>query len=193
MRRIATELGVATMSLYRLIPRKEDLVLAMADATFAEQRPSARVGDWRAQLELSAHVQWRHYRRHPWLPQVVSITRPQALPNGMAHTEWALGAFDGLGLDATTVLHAAITLFAYVRGMALSLEVQARDEQDTGLTDDEWMQVQEPALSALMAGRFPRLVRLTAGEVDMDLESLFEFGLQRLLDGYAELIATGMA
>lgn len=189
MRRIARDLGVATMSLYRHLPRKEDLVLAMVDLTFFERRPPARVGDWRVQLELSARQQWEHYRRHPWVAQVMSFTRPQALPHGMAHTEWALGAFDGLGLDAPVVLHATVTLFAYVRGMALNLEAQQRDEQDTGLSDDEWMQDQSPVLSAMMAGRFPRLTSIANRDLDLTLDSLFEFGLERLLDGYGALIA----
>ena len=189
MRRVAGALGMATMSLYRHVPHKEELVLLMADAAFGEQPPPARrVGGWRAQLDREARVQWAGYKRHRWLAQVVSLTRPQVLPNGIAHTEWTLGAFDGLGLDPTTALHATVTLFGYVRGIALNLESQARDEQDSGVTDDEWMRNQDRVFAEIFAGRFPRLAGLLTGPIALDLESLFDFGLQRLLDGYATLL-----
>jgi AcrR family transcriptional regulator len=189
MRRVAGALGVATMSLYRHVPHKEELVLLMADAAFGERPPPARrVGDWRAQLDREARVQWAGYKRHRWLAQVVSLTRPQVLPNGIAHTEWTLGAFDGLGLDPTTALHATVTLFGYVRGIALNLETQARDEQDSGVTDDEWMRSQDGVFAEIFADRFPRLAALLTGPIALDLESLFDFGLHRLLDGYATLL-----
>ncbi len=42
MRRVATELGVATMSLYRHVADKDDLLLKMMDAAFGECRFPAR-------------------------------------------------------------------------------------------------------------------------------------------------------
>lgn len=193
MRRVASTLGVATMSTYRHVAQKGELVLLMADAAFAEERPPVSVQGWRERLEASARAQWNAYRRHPWLAQVVSVTRPQAMPHGVAHTEVMLSAFDGLGLGAGDILHATVTLVAYVRGVAMNLEPQARDEQDSGVSDEEWMRGQETVYAALSAGRFPHLARMTARPVDLDLESLFEFGLQRLLDGYAGLIGRAAA
>src|SRR3954464_7038139 len=53
MRRVATALGVPTMSLYRHIPGKDDLILAMIDAAYGEiQLPATRPAGWRAQLDL---------------------------------------------------------------------------------------------------------------------------------------------
>src|SRR6266700_1658710 len=100
IRRVAAELGIATMSLYRYVPGKDELVLLMADAALGEDRlPAPPPPGWRAQLELSARLQWTLYRRHPWVPHVISMTRPQLLPNGVAHTEWALRALHGLGFE----------------------------------------------------------------------------------------------
>ncbi|MEK8108982.1 TetR/AcrR family transcriptional regulator C-terminal domain-containing protein [Micromonospora sp. M12] len=39
-------------------------------------------------------------------------------------------------------------------------------------------------MGLLAAGEFPHLSRLTRSTVDLNVESLFEFGLQRLLDGW---------
>jgi DNA-binding transcriptional regulator YhcF (GntR family) len=190
MRRIATELGVATMSLYRYVPGKDELILRMADAAFAEAVfPAPPPPGWRAQLAVAARLQWATYRRHPWLAQVVSVTRLQAVPNLLAHAEWVLRAVDGLGLDAAPMLHVHITLFSHVRGTAVNLEAEAEAEQYTGMTGEQWMEVQSPAFVAIMAsGDTPTFARVTTQpglDFDADLETLFEFGLQRLLDGFA--------
>jgi hypothetical protein len=179
------------MSLYRHARSKDDLVLMMADAVLGEEPlPDARPPGWRARLELAARHQWATYRRHPWLAHAISITRPQLLPDGMAHTEWMLRAVDGLGLDADTMLHAAVTLIGYVRGIAMNFEAQAQAEQDTGVTDEQWMEAHDSMFRAVLAsGRYPTLSRVAAQPaVELDLDTLFEFGLQRLLDGYATLI-----
>jgi AcrR family transcriptional regulator len=192
MRRVAGELGIPTMSLYRYVPGKDDLVMLMGDTAIGDYPlPAVPPEGWRAQLEYSARLQWAGYRRHPWLAQSISMTRPQLQANGVAHTEWALRALDGLGLEANVRLHAAVTLFGFVRGLATSLEQEAQARAETGITDDEYMAAQDrPMAEFLATGRFPTFARLvTSPGLDLDLESLFEFGLGRLLDGLDSLIA----
>jgi AcrR family transcriptional regulator len=189
MRQLAAELGVATMALYRHVRGRDDLVLAMADAALADAPlPAAPPTGWRARLELLARAQWAVYRRHRWLPHVISMSRPQPLPNGMAHTEWALRATAGFGLDTQTRWQAAVTLMAYVRGIATNLEAQAQAVQDTGLTDEQWVDNHEAMFQRMMSGgRYPTMATLDEA-IDLDLDTVFEFGLHRLLDGYATLI-----
>ncbi|MGA5703611.1 TetR/AcrR family transcriptional regulator C-terminal domain-containing protein [Peterkaempfera bronchialis] len=190
MRRVAAEFGVATMTLYHYVPGKDELVLLMADAALGEQRlPDVPPPGWRARLELLARLQWAVYRSHPWLASVISMTRPQPLLNGIPHTEWALAALDATGLPPDDVLHAAVSLIGYVRGTAVSLETEAEARRDTGLTDQEWLEHEEQSWNETMVAAFPRLARFTTGsEVDLTLDSVFEFGLRRLLDGLAVLI-----
>jgi DNA-binding transcriptional regulator YhcF (GntR family) len=188
MRRIATKLDTATMSLYRHVPGKDDLVILMADTAFTEEPlPTDPPPGWRARLELSSRLQWRACRRHPWLARAISLTRPQVMPNAMMHTEWSLRAL--AGLDPKTMLYAYLTLLGFVRGAAVSLEGEVDAEQDTGMTPDEWMDSQESALRpALATADFPALSELAEHDISFDLDDLFEFGLQRLLDGLAKLI-----
>ncbi|HEY2762864.1 MAG TPA: TetR/AcrR family transcriptional regulator C-terminal domain-containing protein [Pseudonocardiaceae bacterium] len=40
----------------------------------------------------------------------------------------------------------------------------------------------------MATGRFPALERLVGAGYDFDLDALFEFGLQRLLDGFAVVV-----
>lgn len=193
MRQIAAELGVATMSLYRHVRGRDELILAMADAVLAgAPLPDAEPAGWRARLDVLARAQWAVYRRHPWVPHVISIARPQPLPHGMAHTDRALRATAGLGLDRQVRWHVAITLMAYVKGIATNLEMGARAEQDTGLTHDQWVERQQATFQQLMAGGgLATMDALTSGGVDVDLETVFDFGLRRLLDGIAALIEGG--
>jgi AcrR family transcriptional regulator len=185
MRRIATELGAAPMSLYRHVNGKDELLVSMMDSVLGETPLPARPPKgWRAQLELSSRTQWQGFRRHPWLAPALSITRPQLIPNGMRHTEWALRALDGLGLTIQEMMYVHVTLFSHVRGLALNLEAEAQAEQDSGLTSDEWMQTQEHGFRVIAGtGDFPLLDRLVDSETELDLDQLFEFGLGHLLDG----------
>lgn len=111
------------------------------------------------------------------------------MPHGMAHTEAVLQALAGLGLDAQARLHAAIALIAYVRGMALSHEAEVESERESGLDDEAWAAEHDPVFeAAIAAGPFPTLAAISSQPgVALDLESLFAFGLDRLLDGYAAL------
>ncbi|GAA2790230.1 GntR family transcriptional regulator [Kitasatospora paracochleata] len=190
MRRVAAELGVATMSLYRHVADKDDLLLRMMDAAFARWTfPAERPDGWREPLALAARMLWAGFRRHPWLASALSMTRPQIIPTALPFTEWVLGSLEGRGLDAWTAFTTHLTLFNYVRGTAVNVESESTAMADSGLDAEEWMTTQEPALQALIAtGRFPALQRHTAEGYDFDLDRLFEFGLQRLLDGIATLI-----
>ena len=191
LRRIAVDLDVSTMSLYRSIASKDDLLVGMMDALMGEEAwPATPPRGWRAQLEYIARRQWRGYQSHPWLAQIVSLTRPQLAPHAMRHTEWVLRAIDGHGLDSTTRLYIVLTLFGHVRGAATGLESEQQAERDTGIDIEEWMRVHDARFApVIQSGRFPHLAKLdNDADVDFDLTALFEFGLTRLLDGFAALI-----
>ncbi len=185
MRRVAAELGTATMSLYRHVRGKDDLLMLMVESTFARYPLPARPADARAGLEALCRLQWSTYQRHPWLAQWVSMTRPQLIPSAMAHTERAMAILADLGLGVNERLHMAVTLANYVRGTAVNLEPEAQAEQDSGITSHEWMASQDGVMSAIVAsGDFPMFAELAEDEdLDLTLESLFEFGLATLLDG----------
>lgn len=190
MRRIAAEIGVATMSLYRHVADKDDLLIQMMDAVFAEMPlPAEAPEGWRDRLELAAHSLWTMFRRHPWLAPAMSVTRPQPVASAIPYTEWVLATLDSRGLDLQTIFTAHITLFTYIRGTAVNVELETEAEALSGMDNEEWMDAQEPTLQAILAdGRFPVFARLASGGYDFDLDALFEFGLQRLLDGIAVLL-----
>jgi DNA-binding transcriptional regulator YhcF (GntR family) len=187
MRRIAAELGVSTMALYRYVGGKDALVLQMVETAIGDfPFPAKRPSDWRAAIEQAARLQWAAYRRHLWLASAVTLNRPQYLPKLAMHTDAVLRAVAGLDVDASTAMYAAITVFGYVRGVALNLEPEAQAEQDTGVTADEWAALQADRLADLIrTGGLAGFQALADFDFDYDLDQLFDFGLKVLLDGLA--------
>lgn len=191
MRRVAVDLDVAPMSLYRHVRDKDDLLLGMMDAAFGEwQLLEPRSGDgWREVLTDAARELWRVFRRHLWLAPAYSLTRPSLAPSGLAYTEQVLVTLLDRGLKPATAFSMHLILFNYIRGFATSLEMEAAAEADTGVTADEWMDVQKPALEALLADRDLPAFRTVLdsfepGGYDMDVNELFEAGLSYLLNGF---------
>jgi AcrR family transcriptional regulator len=182
---------MATMSIYHYLPGKDELIAAMIDGAFVDDDlPPIPDAGWRARMDLIARLQWTLYRRHPWLAEALSFTRPPLAPRAMRHTEWTLAALDDYGLSGETMTYVAISLASYVRGTAVNLEPEAKAQQDTGMNYVEWMTEQEPRFLEILRGQgFPVLARLAEGVgVDIDLNTLFEFGLDRFLDGLAGVL-----
>ncbi|MFF8787253.1 TetR/AcrR family transcriptional regulator C-terminal domain-containing protein [Streptomyces sp. NPDC015125] len=193
MRGVAARLGVAAMSPYRYVPSKDDLILLMADTAFGEESyPANAPEEWRYRIELSARTLWTLYRKHPWLAQIGSLTRPLLVPNLMVHGEWVLRALDGHGLDPTTLFDIHVLLYSHVQGLAVHLEMEAHAEAATGQSEDQWMDSRTPALRELLeSGRFPTFTKVVGAfedGYDLRLDALFEFGLKALLDGLTSLV-----
>jgi AcrR family transcriptional regulator len=189
MRGIAARLGAATMSTYRHVAGKDDLVLLMADAAFGELPPATDPAlGWRARVEQAVRTLWTLHRRHPWLSQLNPLNRPLPLPGLLAHGEQILAALEGAGLDATATLDVEVLLYSYVQGLAANIEREAHEQAATGMSDDDWRRQQEPAMAA--TGHYPAFARLMAGFTtdgyDLDLDRIFELGLRLLLDGFAQ-------
>jgi len=131
MRRLAGELGMAPMSLYRHVAGREDLERLMLRAVFvASPLPSPPPESPRERLLGVYRLRWRLYRRHRWLATLTGVTRPPLVPEAMSHTERALDALADLGLPLAERGGVAIALTALVRGLALSVaeEVEAEHE-----------------------------------------------------------------
>ena len=187
MRRVATELGAGPMSLYRHVRDKDDLLLRLMDAVLREARlPASAPPGWRPRLEVAARSLWAAFRRHPWLAPALSLTRPQAVAGGLAYTEWVLAALAEAGLATAVAFDVHLTLFTFVRGVAVNLESEAAEVAASGLTSEEWVAAHEHELREITRdGGYPHFTRLVAQGYDLKLDGLFERGLRYLLDGLA--------
>jgi AcrR family transcriptional regulator len=195
MRRVAEHLGVTAMSLYTYVPGKAELLDVMLDAVYAETaRPEHVEGGWRRRLELIARENWALYNRHPWVLQVAT-NRPVLGPNLVAKYDYELRAVEGLGLTDVEMDMVIRLVSDYVHGAVRGALDAAQAEQRTGLTEQEWWDTYAPLLEKVFdPERYPVAARVGAAAGEEFQAGLaparsFEFGLQRLLDGVAALLA----
>jgi hypothetical protein len=138
---------------------------------------------------VAARLLWTMFQRHPWAAELMSMTRPQLMPNLLDYTEWTLGPLRELGVDVNTMMFFHLTVFGHVRSTAMNLNAETQAEQDTGMTADEWVETQGATPRDLVtSGRYPTFEHVIGQSFDFDLDTLFEFGLRRLLDGFEVLL-----
>ncbi|MEU5000751.1 TetR/AcrR family transcriptional regulator [Streptomyces sp. NPDC021622] len=192
MRRLSTELGTGTMSLYRYVPGKADLLDLMLDRVYAPpedpEGAAPWTGGWREGVEAYARETLVLYRRHPWLLQV-NQARPVLGPGAVGGLDRTLSRIKPMGLTDPELIGVIVMTEGYVTGVARTQVHEIEAVRKTGLSDREFWEAQAPALDRIMrSGRYPTLAGLSEDAFGADFDH-FEFGLQRLLDGLDVLVA----
>lgn len=186
MRRLAEDLGVATMGLYRYVAGKDDVYELMIDTVHAEI--TLPPGDWRAVARGYARQARDAGLAHPWLTEILSRSPTVLTPSLMAIAEQVLVSLDGLGLDVDSMMAAFTTVIAFTRGAVAGESAQREalrrqggsDEDDPRLTYQPWVQWM------MDSGRYPTLTRYVIdGSNEDDEHWQFEIGLECVLDGIA--------
>ena len=192
MGRVAERLGFTTMSLYRYVASKDDLLALMFDAAMDPVPTRGRRRGWRRGLHRWAHELMASYRRHPWALDI-PITGPPALPNQLAWLDWGLAELEGTGLGAAERLSVMLLLSGYVRNVAqLTRDITSSTPAPARPPPRSASSTRRCSSSSSPRDRFPHLHAavfaglLTDGSAEDDLE--FEFGLQRVLDGIEALV-----
>jgi AcrR family transcriptional regulator len=188
MARVASALGFTTMSLYRYVTSKDDLLLLMQDAVADLELPEPPEDDWRAGLARWTAASLDVFVRHPWYSRIPVSGVPMT-PNVLRIVDTALRAMRAVPLRDEEKLATVLLLASYVRGVG---DVQS-DLLTSGAPEDEATGARFAAALAQLvtADRFPDLAPLiesgvyTASELDD-----FRFGLERLLDGIQRFIET---
>lgn len=208
--RIAGELGVTAMSLYRHVGSKDELLQLMVDAASEPDDPGARdAGDapgapaaastvpapadgdrWREGLHRWALDLWRLYRRRPWIPHV-PVHRMPSGPHQLAWVERGLAHLEGTELSWGQKIAAITVLSSHVRqSVLLSQELAAGRPPDQNQAHSEHETAR--ALGHLVsADRFPQAAQLFAAEVFTPSDEPSEatehadllVGIDLLLDG----------
>ena len=98
MARVASNLGFTTMSLYRYVASKDELLQLMFNASALGAESLVLEGDdWRSRLRSWAIIQRDMLDLHPWITQM-SMPAPPLAPNSLHFVERGLEALDGTGL-----------------------------------------------------------------------------------------------
>lgn len=185
MRRLAQKLGVGTMSLYRYVPSKTELLNLMLDAVMGpdpHQKASSQAG-WRRFLEATAWGDRKLYLAHPWVLQA-NWTRPVVGPNSMAEMELILTEIRHLPLTDQQKMAVVAALDSFVMGAVRQELLWQNAAAESGMTDHEFWMHQVPTMERAMAsGRFPTMAGLAQDTFNGSWDATFAAGLGLLLDG----------
>ena len=184
MQRVAREVRVTTMALYRYFPGKADLVRLMIDSAGDSApcfgKPSS---PWNVRLKEWAHRCSDLYRDHPWLIEATSARPGLMGPNELFWMEAALAMLAEAGLTPKQQHHAFFAIIGLVRGHATFHQMSRLRGPGQAWIDDlaNALKEEEHRFSNLLA-----VIR--SGAFAADTDTAFDFGLDCVLGGIRERV-----
>jgi AcrR family transcriptional regulator len=185
MRKIAQELGVVPMALYKHVSSKDELLDGMVDVVVGEIDPPASGTDWKTTIRQRVLSARRALLRHPWASRVIE-SRANPTPTVLAYMDSMIGIFRAGGFSIDLTHHAMHAMGSRLLGFSQEL---FDDTADVG-----------PGMAAEMlrelADRYPSITELVTA-ITHDQTSVvgqgcddqfeFEFALDLMLDGLDRL------
>ena len=201
MQAVARSLGFTTMSLYRYVSSKDELLLLMQDAALKLPEKARLPEGWREGLRAWAELVRDAYRSHPW---VLGIPRGQSsvlMPNSMRAADLGLGVLADLELD----MEAKVGTILVVSQLAASMVELEGDLAAEGLLATTAAgsallgEVITPERFPHIAGLFATNARAGSEESGEDLPVIdggtlgvddeFGLGLSLIIDGLERRVA----
>jgi AcrR family transcriptional regulator len=185
MRRIAQELGVVPMALYKHVANKDELLDGMVDAVVGEIDPPETDLNWKPAVRHRILSARRALLRHPWASRVME-SRTDPTPTVLAYMDSMIGMFRAGGFSIDLVHHAMHTMGSRLLGFSQELF------NDNAGTDPE----AEAEMFGAMADTYPNIYELFLTVTHDDASVVgsgcddqfeFEFALDLLLDGLERL------
>jgi AcrR family transcriptional regulator len=191
MAKLAERLGFTTMSLYRHVRSKDEILLLMLDSVAAVPAELDEPCDgWRSGLQRWCRAQWAMLSAHSWIVHV-PISGPPVTPNQLTWTDRALSTLADTGLAESEKAGVVLLVATYMHNSARLSSGLGKAASGAAVT----------AYSALLgklvdAERFPALRRAVdagaydypAGTAEDERRLDYTFGLDRILDGVDTLI-----
>ncbi|HUA40499.1 MAG TPA: TetR/AcrR family transcriptional regulator C-terminal domain-containing protein [Streptosporangiaceae bacterium] len=183
MRKLAEQLGVVPMALYKHVADKDELLDEMIDRVFAEVEVPDGCG-WRTAMRERAAALRAALLRHPWAVGRMETGTPG--PANLRHHNAVMACLRSeAGLGFRAAVHAYSAMDSYIYGFAL---------QEKTLSGD--IPAEARRRGAVVADRdesyaelYPYLLEVVyeLSRTGYDLAQEFEFGLDLILDGIERL------
>jgi AcrR family transcriptional regulator len=184
MRRLAEELGVVPMALYKHVANKEELLDGMVDVVVGEIDPPVRGADWKSAVRQRILSARQSLLRHRWASQVIE-SRTNPTPVLLEYMNSIIEMFRASGFSVSLTHHLMHAVGSRVLGFTQEL-----------FDDSQPVQSIPADLLAEMARRYPYVAEI-AGAASHDGDTVvgsgcddqfeFEFSLDLLLDGIERL------
>jgi AcrR family transcriptional regulator len=198
MNSIAAEVGMATMSLYRYVGSKEELLIVVADAATPEP-PPIDGRSWRPYLTDWTRANRDFLLGRPWLLALGQHTPPLG-PRTLRWLDRALAALEGTGLGHTEGINIATTLTGYASRQASLAHALTAPATPAGGAVGGLVEYGDILGAVLDPAQYPALAQAVQEQAfgaaaEWIDDAGFTFGLGLLLDGIETLIAgkTGKA
>jgi len=192
MSKVASSLGYTTMSLYRHVTSKDDLLLLMQDEVTGFETPPLTDGDWREQLRAWTLANLEAMRAHPWFSEI-PVTGVPMTPNTLRIVDAGLGALRTTTLSDQEKMATILLLTSYARAVgSIERDIVAADGPDGDGSAASGAPYAQALAELVTAERFPYLrpVIVSGAYTDEDFDD-FAFGLERLLDGVQHYLTNG--
>jgi AcrR family transcriptional regulator len=187
MRKLAGQLGVVPMALYKHVADKDELLDGMVDLVFAEvEVPGDR--DWKTAMRVRARSMRDVLRRHPWAIGRMETGTPG--PANLRHHDAVLACLHrGAGFPFRTAVHAYSLMDSYIYGFVLQDRTLSGDIPAEAKRRRETVARRHPAPEQ----EYPFLVEVAEqfAQHGYDYPQEFEFGLDLILDGIERLASNG--
>jgi AcrR family transcriptional regulator len=175
IRRLAADLGMSTMAVYRYFPHREALIDAAIEVAAPELMfPQPGAAPWKEQLADLARQLYKAGVRHPAIARE-RFSRPLQSPSAMRVTDRAIALLLQAGLAKRDAVAAFKALLIHTFGAAAITAGESRGAVRRSASHGH---------QAVPADLFPAMAQV-APELDAALGSddAFELGLVLLLDG----------
>ena len=193
MRRLAQELGVVPMALYKHVAGKEELLDGMVDALVSEIDPPVGDAGWKNAVRLRVLSARRALLMHPWGRQVLE-SRTNKTPAVLGYMDSFIGMFLAGGFSVDLTHHVMHALGSRMWGFTQELF----DDDAAGGGAEAPAALPPEAQAAMfreMAERYPNILKVAAASAHNDSvvgqgcddQFEFEFALDLLLDGFERL------
>jgi AcrR family transcriptional regulator len=178
MRRLAQELGVVPMALYKHVANKDELLDGMVDIVFGEIESPSIDDDWSSAMRRRAISARQALKRHSWAIGLMETQNPG--PANLRNHNAVMGCLREAGFSFQTAIHAYSVQDAYIYGFALQEKTLGfRTASDAG----EAVHRRAQAIGAL--NDYPYLAEIGQKfpEFGYDNNVEFAWGLDHILDG----------
>ena len=119
MRRIALELGVVPMALYKHVSNKDEVLDGMIDVVVGEIDPPADAG-WKTAIRERVLSARRALLRHPWASEVIK-SRTDPTPTVIGYMDSMIGMFRTGGFSIDLTHHAMHAMGSRLLGFSQEL------------------------------------------------------------------------
>jgi AcrR family transcriptional regulator len=182
MRKLAQDLDVVPMAIYKHVANKEELLDGMVDIVFGEIEFPSGGADWRTAMRARAISTREALSRHRWATGLME-SRTAPGPANLRYHNAVMACLRQAGLSFRLTVHAYNALDSYTYGFAL---------QEKSLpfeTPEESAEVAEMMLSPALADEYPYLAEVVVelGKSGFNSTEEFEFALDVILDGIERL------